>query len=128
MAARATPSLAAAGPRRLLRKVGGPLLVYHAMIFAGAFLLITGARWGTWFLLGILLVVAGIAVELAILAWSASLTRSVRPAVESPRGVEPGALAPSSRRICVACGREGNPEAVVCARCGRSVVSLGSTG
>jgi len=99
--------------------------VYHAMILGGAFLLVTGARGGFWFILGVVLVVAGISVELSILVWSASLARSAPSSVEVSDRSTSRTRTSSSPRICVACGHESEPGTVVCPRCGRSVVSLG---
>ena len=108
-----------------LRRLAGPLVIYHAMILGGAFLIVVGASWGAWRLVGAVLVGVGIAVELSILAWSASLTRS---ASTRGRGFEPvrSTTAPIvPRRVCVACGYEGSAVPPTCPRCGRPVVSLG---
>jgi hypothetical protein len=110
----------------LLRTVIVPLAVNHALILIGAFLLLAGSRWGTWSVLGAVLVGAGVSIEIAILVWSASLTRSasVRRAAIGPALTRPSRE--SHRRVCVSCGRveaEGNS---TCSRCGRVVVSVGS--
>jgi len=109
----------------LLRRLAGPLVIYHAMILGGALLIVAGGSGGLWRLVGAVLVGAGIAVELSILAWSASLTRS---ASSRSSGAEPtrSSSAPGTfRRVCIACGHAGSETSPTCPRCGRPVVSLG---
>ena len=118
-------SVVRTAPRPMLRRIVGPLVTYHAMILLGAFLIVAGGNWGYWRLVGAILVGAGVAVELSILAWSASLTRSA-----STRGGESASArsvpAPGApRRTCVACGREGSAATRTCPRCGKPVISLG---
>ena len=119
------PSSDTRRPRPLLRKLLGPLVLYHALILTGAFLLIAGGGLGSWRVVGAGLVAVGIALEVAILAWTASLTRlaatSLAPAGQS-RGVLP---LRRPRRVCLGCGKEGGEGVATCSQCGRAVVSLG---
>lgn len=105
-------------PRPLLKKLFGPLVVYHVLILFGAFLIVVANGWGTWRFVGIALVVLGISVEISILVWTASLARSASSdSSNPPRG--------GVSRICVACGRKGSEPMRICPRCGREMVSLG---
>jgi len=111
-----------------LRRLLGSLVIYHAMILLGAFFIIAGGSSGIERLIGAVLVGVGIAIEISILAWSASLTRAASTAKAE---LEPGrpALAPGSpRRVCIACGQASSDPAPTCPRCGRPMVSLGGTG
>ena len=117
--------LSAREPRPVLRRVGGPLVAYHAMILLGAFLLVTGSRWGFWSIVGAVLVAAGILVELGILIWSASLTRTASVPHHLAGTTSTKTSRASPRRVCPACGRVGDQAAATCPRCGRAVVSLG---
>jgi len=121
----AHPASGRRGPRTLLRKVAGPLVAYHALILIGAFLVIAGGGWGPWRAVGAGLVGVGIALEVAILAWTAALTRS---AAAEPTTMGRSLAHPSrggARRVCVACGREGVEGIATCPQCGKAVVSLG---
>lgn len=114
-------------PRSVMRRVAGPLLVYHALILFGAFLLLAGGPWEPWRGVGAVLVAAGILVEVSILTWSASLSRSARDRGDVASRASKESPGESARWICLACGRAVREKSSTCPRCGRPVVSLGST-
>jgi len=115
-------------PSAIMRKVSAPLLAYHALILLGAALLIWGAEGGdaTRVTVGAILVGAGIAVELAVLGWSASLARSPPSSETRPRDAvaDPAEL---GRWICVGCGQKATQRGAICSRCGRSMIWLGKS-
>ena len=112
-------------PAPVLRKAAGPLILYHAMILSGAFLIVAWGGWGYWRLVGAVLVGAGIVVELSVLIWSASLTRSASIRTHQDRPTLPTSPPVGRRRVCVACGKVMSDDTPTCPRCGRPVVSLG---
>lgn len=117
------------GPSRLMRRVTGPLLAYHALILLGAFVLVWGAAYGSRseVVIGSVLIGAGIALELAIVAWTASLTRDAARS-RGTSGTLAGAPAvPGSfdRWLCTGCGRRAEQKLGICPRCGRSMIWLG---
>jgi len=124
-----SPTISAREPKPILRIIGGPLLLYHALILGGAFLLVFGyARGvGSFEILGIVLAAAGVLTEGLIVAWAARLTRkaagrgSVSESAGAP-GTEPPL--PGPRRVCVRCGRAGKLGAYTCARCGAPCVGV----
>jgi hypothetical protein len=114
-------------PKQVLRRVGVPLVAYHVVIFVGAFLVLRGSSIGSASSVGegIGLIVLGVAIEGAILAWSAKLTRNA--AVSSRRAAivpedEPGGAA-RRRRVCVYCGAPSGAGRRICATCGRPLIS-----
>ena len=124
------PSGNSAGePRRVLRLVGGPLLAYHGLILVGAFVFLYGVsgHLPLWEILGVVLVAAGIALECAILLWSATLTqRSARERTSlgstSAGGSERGHEVVQAG--CVRCGRVQSRSLTVCPQCGGVCVRL----
>lgn len=123
-ALRPASSVHRTAPQPILRRLAGPLVIYHVMILIGAFLIIAGGSWGYWRLVGAVLVGAGIAVELSILAWSASLATSASTRTGEFDSTLPTSAPGAPRRICVACGQEGSVATLTCPRCGKPVVSL----
>lgn len=123
-----TPS----GPRAVLRRVGGPLLAYHALILAGAYLVVLGYVDGTegFEIAGSVLVAAGIGTELGVLGWSIRLTRrtaSVGDESQRP-GTEPPSPHPPVGSICVRCGDQASSRRRTCPRCGGPMVQLSGFG
>lgn len=116
----------ATGPRSIWRKVGGPLVLYHALVLFGAYLTIRGILDGEPAdeYVGVGVIIGGIAVEAAVLAWSAGLTR--RAAAVARTVGESGADRTPERRAgtaqCVRCAWEGVAEGSVCPRCGGFLV------
>jgi hypothetical protein len=120
------------GPRRRsgpsVRKVMIPLAVYHALILAGAFLVVRGNLLGSSpsVFSGALLIAGGIAVEVAILYWAAELIRRSAVAQGGPVPVVPS-RPPSvrpPRSLCWGCGWQGDRERSYCPRCGKLVVRV----
>ncbi len=103
--------------RGVLRTVGVPLLAYHALILAGAAVLVAGfvRRAPFWEAMGALLIVLGIGVEAAILAWSARLTRRATVARAAPDAARTGG---GTEGFCLRCGYVGSAGPTVCRRCG----------
>lgn len=113
-------------PSVVMRLVAPPLLAYHVLILVGAYLIVRGDSAGSLPLLyiGLALVVAGIATEAAILAWSARLTQrsAVAPgSVGAPVGHTETAAA-ISRRFCIGCGWTGEEARTLCPRCARPLI------
>lgn len=108
-----------------IRKLLGPLLANHALILIGAFFLVSGLHRGlaTWESIGVALASAGIAIEVAVLAWAAALIRD-----RARRAMTPGAdgrvAASNPRRVlCLSCGWAGLLRLpALCPRCGRPTV------
>jgi hypothetical protein len=116
----------ASGPTSVLRRVGGPLVLYHALILLGAAVLIHGLFAGTmaWEWAGAGLVVAGIGVEVGILLWSAGLSRQAgRSGADLPaRSAGPESVS-GEWWLCVSCGRLGPfARASICPRCGHTLI------
>lgn len=113
-------------PSVVMRLAAPPLLAYHALILVGAYVVVRGDTSGSLLLLGIglAMVVAGILTELAVLAWSAGLTRhsAALPSARPTREVEPGRSGPAARRICWSCGWSGDGPGTICPRCARPLV------
>ncbi len=113
-----SPGLAT--PRSVLRRIGGPLLLYHALVLVGAFFLITGVLDArpTWEGVGAALVVVGIGVEGGVLVWSARLARAA--AETSPtRPVGPATPTPDLPHwLCPRCGARASGRYPTCPRCG----------
>ena len=107
---------AGAPPKRILRTFGPPLIVYHLLIFLGAYFVVAGVLEGSFGseLVGGALVGAGVAVEVCVLIGSARLTRRAATGElrESPRDVATG------ERRCYRCDWRGNAAGIVCPRCG----------
>lgn len=132
LAPREVPSLSVRSPttvRPLLRRVGGPLVLYHALILAGAYLLVLGFTSSSpvYEMAGVALVVWGIVTEGVILVWSASLTR--RAATPAPTPGEVGAASAAQlgnrpSRLCVRCGQTSAGESSTCPRCGGPAVRV----
>lgn len=119
------PRAPSRGPRALARQLMGPLVVYHALILGGAFLIVVAGGWGIWQIVGVALVVLGISVEVAVLAWTASLTRTAARESPSPAGPWASPRPDEASRICVACARKSRERTRICPQCGRATVSLG---
>jgi hypothetical protein len=92
------------------------------LILVGAFLFLWGAASGDaipyW--MGLALIAVGIALEAAVLAWSAGLTRRA-----AARAAHPGAgteLPFAARRRCPRCGWTGPRGPLVCPRCSSFLV------
>ncbi len=121
-----------AGPSVLMRKVGGPLLLYHVLILLGAFVLLRGVFVASvaWEAVGSGLIVGGILVEASILYWTAGLARAGVSAGLPPP--VPGARAvPDVRErwFCLGCARIGPPTpGAICPRCGRSMIPWAASG
>lgn len=116
------------GPRSVLRRIGGPLIAYHALILAGAYLIVLGYTDGSagleW--VGAALVGAGILTELWVLVWSARSTRraaALEP-VGRPPGTSPSSSRPPAEFICVRCGRQEPGIHWTCPRCGGPSVPI----
>lgn len=103
-------------PAGLVRTVGPPLLVYHLLIFLGAYFVVAGVLEGSFGseLVGGALVGAGIAVEVAVLVWSAGLTRRAAAEAVAERPRDPG----MGGRRCYRCDWRGDAPGAVCPRCG----------
>lgn len=120
------------GPSALMRKAGGPLVLYHVLILLGAFVLLRGVFLSApaWEVVGGGLIVAGILVEASILYWTAGLARGGVPA--APHPPEPGAHANHDVRerwFCLGCARIGPPTpGAICPRCGRSMIPWAASG
>lgn len=114
------------GPHRVLKIVGGPLVLYHLLIFAGAYLLVVGFETASraYEIAGSALVGAGIGTEVLLLGWSARLVR--RTAIETDRaGLEEVRYGSGRyRSLCPRCGRVGDEVLRSCPRCGGSTVRL----
>jgi len=115
-------------PSSTLRTIAGPLLIYHALLLGGAFLLIRGNVLGSLpsLLAGAALIVGGIAVEIAILYWAAGLIRAsarshaVAEGTDSVREVAPV----TGRWLCTVYGWKGDSRRQVCPRCGRLMIRI----
>ncbi len=121
------------GPRPILRKLGGPLLLYHILILAGAYLVVLGIIDGSPLLqvVGVVSIVAGVVTEAAVLAWSAQLVRRAASAKDgSDRETAQPAEASSLRgQLCVRCGWSGRDTGHICPRCaGLLVLRFDPTG
>lgn len=103
--------------RTVLRRVGGPLLTYHALLLVGAAVLVLGFGRAqvAWEAAGAILIALGIAVEGAILVWTARLTRASTSAPDGRGGPHPTRVGES---LCPRCGNVGPTVGVVCPRCG----------
>lgn len=112
---------------RSLRRVVGPLVGYHLLLLIGAYFALRGAIEGAEPSLaaGLSLVVLGIALEVALLVWSARLIRAQAAARTSPTG--PRARAPPGderfARFCWRCGWRGPGPIRTCPRCGGVLVA-----
>ncbi|MFZ0891960.1 MAG: hypothetical protein WB778_02005 [Thermoplasmata archaeon] len=107
-------------------EVVGPLLTYHVLLLAGAFLLLAGYARGDalWMVAGASLIVAGIVVEIAILWWTASMIRHA-PYPRDERGSKETPEAPTKwSRLCTSCGWKGHAPTVLCPRCQRLTVPV----
>jgi hypothetical protein len=120
------PALSASLPRpevnRLLRKVAGPLVLYHVLLLTGAFLLLDGRKLGnaSWEGCGWVLILSGILLEVGILVWTAGPLRTT--AASLPSTVRSGSGAadrPLEVRLCAACGWMGHVRSRLCPRCAR---------
>lgn len=114
------------GPSSILRKALAPLLAYHILILGGAFFVGWGITVGPRadFILGVALIVVGIGVEGAVLAWSASLTmESARTAgrPSSAVGLAPGNPGVGTG-LCTGCGWSDSRSRTICPRCGKPLV------
>lgn len=111
---------------RLSRIVAVPLLAYHVLLLAGAFILLTGLARGDelWIGVGGGLIVAGIGIELAVLWWSASLVRRTTGSNESgPLSVRESN--PVGRpRLCASCGWKGKARGPLCPRCQKMTIMI----
>jgi hypothetical protein len=103
--------------RHWLRLLAGPLLVYHALILIGAYLLVVGILQGpvAYEYVGATLIAGGVVVELTILVWTAGL---VRGSVGASRAEEAPTGDDRERRGCARCGWSGENRGSVCPRCG----------
>ena len=124
---RPLPPDAATTPRPILRRVGGPLLLYHVLILVGAYFVFWGYANGsrTLEVLGVLLVSTGIVTELTVLAWSANLTRRSASRVHGTPGRPPQQPGPTRELAswqCVRCGRIGSGAILTCPSCGGPAV------
>ncbi|HYB79046.1 MAG TPA: hypothetical protein VEG66_04715 [Thermoplasmata archaeon] len=108
----------------MLRKVGGPLFLYHVLILLGAYLIVWGwiQRTPAWEIVGAVLVAAGIATEVTVLAWSARLVRRTA-ARQGPTRRSTREL-PRETWLCVRCGRSESGPCPTCPRCGGTVVKV----
>lgn len=112
-------------PRPVLRKVVGPLVIYHALILLGAFLILASGLRGLGLTVGAILVGAGISMDIAVIVWSASLTRRAARQQRTSYQLRGDRRAGPGRTLCPACGRMGTEGTVTCPRCGRTVIQLG---
>ena len=114
-------------PGPVLRRVGPPLLLYHALILAGAYLVVLGYvdHSAGYEGAGAILIASGVALLAAVLAWSARLSRraahpSAVPVLRASGMEQPGPE--RSRWLCVRCGRRTDRPAFSCPDCGGSLV------
>jgi hypothetical protein len=115
----------AGAPSRVFRTVAGPLLLYHALILGGAAVLLLGildAR-GLWEVVGTGLLVAGIAIEVAVLVYAARLTRQA-----AARGYFERPAADRREYLCLRCALRSRDPGPVCPRCGGSRVPVAPSG
>lgn len=110
--------------RRLLL---GPLLFDHALILGGAALLVYGAQRSdlTPELSGIALLVTGIAIEMAVLVWSARLISRARPSEQDDGSHARRRLSLEEKTslLCPNCGYVGDAgPGRTCHRCYHSMV------
>ena len=114
------------GPTAILRKALGPLLAYHILILGGAFFVAWGVSVGSRanLAIGVALIVAGIAVEVAVLVWSAGLTKQSARMATGPWPVDrPASVRPMvGPRFCTGCGWFDSADRSICPRCGRPLV------
>jgi hypothetical protein len=110
------------------RRALGPLFAYHAIIIVGAIVLLLGIARSEalWVDTGSVVVAAGIAVYLAVVAWTIQLARrSARPtgnsSASTPQSVLPD---PRGRSLCPSCGWKGDRESGICPRCGKLLVTI----
>jgi hypothetical protein len=122
---RSAPDEGPTGPRATLKKIGMPLLAYHVLILLGAFVVLSGLVVGPFGSepFGLVLIGAGIALEIGILWWAVTL---VRGAARTTSGRSEVALptGPLRRWICPGCGRIGRELLATCPLCGRVRVRL----
>lgn len=115
------------GASALRPSVLSVLLVNHALILGGAFLLVAGSggRQSLWEATGASLVVVGIGIEVALIGWSASLARRARPDRLDPAVRGPETTNSSARHLCLACGWSGPADvAGICPNCHRPMVRM----
>ena len=117
----------ATGPRSILRRIGGPLLLYHILILVGAYLIVLGFIGHTQAdqFAGWVLVAVGVCVEGAVVWWSATLTKRAAGRASLAKGIRLESLPRTDRTLrwlCVRCGQDGIERSTVCPRCGGPVV------
>lgn len=103
-----------------LRRVVLPLMANHVLILVGAWFLVSSdlAHRTTAAAVGASVLAGGIAIELAVLLWSASL---VRAAARSTRGTPAASMQQRSR--CISCGWSGvRRVGAPCPRCSKPIV------
>lgn len=114
------------GHRGLVGRALGALLVDHLLILLGAYLLVesTLSSSASELRAGVALVVAGVAVEVAVLGWTASLARRAALVLQRPRTEDRDSTTLSlPRSACLSCGWAGAaPRGAVCPRCYRPTV------
>ena len=121
------PSTSGAGTAGMTRLLLGPLLVNHVLILAGAFLIVDGFQAGfpTRELAGATILGIGIAIEMAVVMWSASLIRQ-RSATfpTNDANVKSGTSRPAVQdHLCPRCGvRAPSIPGRCCSRCGFPLV------
>lgn len=114
-------------PVDLLHLLWGPLLLNHALLLAGAALLLVGDSRATpsWELTGLGLCVAGVVIEIVVIVWSAGLITARAGSGAIYRGESPH-LRPApkpSAKFCPWCGWTGVPgPSRICLRCYRPTV------
>lgn len=118
-------------PNPVLRKVAGPLVLYHIFLLVGAALLLRGDVLGSVPLLdsGAALIVGGVALEVAILSWAAGLIRAGARSgpVRSVASSDASTSSSVGRWLCVGCGWRSDLAHGSCPRCGKLTVRFASS-
>jgi hypothetical protein len=113
------------GPKQLVAVALGPLLAAHVLILTGAFLLVTRTSVGglNWAFGGSAAVAAGVASEVSVLLWCASLVRAARAAAGPRSDARAESASLEIRALCPGCGWVGpRPPSGLCPRCRRATV------
>jgi hypothetical protein len=111
------------GPAGSRGAIFAALVLYHALILAGALLLIEGTLRGptTWVYAGTFLFVVGVLIQAWVLVWAFRAARSGAPIWSRAPG--PGG-APAPQFLCPTCGLKGPLQGRVCPRCHRPVARV----
>ncbi len=111
----------------LLPKVLGVLVSNHLLILLGAAVLVVARQRadGEWAAVGVTLLVVGIGIEAAVIAWSASLVRRAASARRRSPEPLPGSTVRGDKALCVSCGWSGSRVPWgLCPRCQRTTVRV----